>query len=217
MKIHYYGHAAMGLEGDGGLRVLLDPYMPGAFEGRMRYGPIPGKWDVVIVSHEHLDHNFIAPEFGKPSVVKGPGTVAGMDIRTFAGNHGTNEGTMEALTHIARFTLDGVTVVHPGDLADPVDESLISNLKSPDVLFVPVGGRFTFDGEAAARFVRAVNPRVAIPIHFKTAAVDLPIEPVDGFLDRFPTYRRFGTGTVVLNTGNLPTRTQVWYLPPLCA
>lgn len=216
MKVHYYGHAAIGLESEGGLRVLLDPYMPGAFEGRMGYGPIPGQWDVVIVSHEHLDHNYIAPGFGKPVVVKGPASVAGLEIGTFAGSHGTNLGTMEAMTSIARFTLDDVTFVHPGDLAEPVDASLIANLRSPDVLFVPVGGRFTFDAREAARFVSALSPRVVIPIHFKTAAVDLPLAAVDGFLDRFPTYRRFGTGSVSLHTGNLPSRTQVWYLPPLC-
>lgn len=216
MKIHYYGHAALGLEGDGGMRILLDPYMPGAFDGRMGYGPIPGTWDVVIVSHEHLDHNYIAPSFGKPVVVKGPASVAGLEVATFAGRHGTNEGTMEAATSIARFTLDDLTFVHPGDLAEPVDEALIANLKAPDVLFVPVGGRFTFDGEAAARFVNALCPKVAIPIHFKTAAVDLPIAPPDVFLDRFPTYRRFGSGSISLTTGSLPSRTQVWYLPPLC-
>jgi len=216
VKVNYFGHAAVGLEGDGGLRILLDPYMPGAFDGRMGYGPIPGQWDLVIVSHDHLDHNYIAPEFGKPTVVRGPASVAGVDIRTFTGSHGTNDGTMEATTQISRFTLDDVTFVHPGDLADPVEESLIANLKSPDVLFVPVGGRFTFDGESAARFVNAVNPRLVIPIHFKTSAVDLPIEPPDAFLDRFPTCRRFGSGSIDLHTGNLPTRTQVWYLPPIC-
>jgi L-ascorbate metabolism protein UlaG (beta-lactamase superfamily) len=216
VKVNYYGHAAIGLEAVGGLRVLLDPYMPGAFDGRMGYGPIPGQWDIAIISHDHLDHNYIAPEFGKPAIVKGPCTVAGLEISTFVGCHGTNEGTMEATTQVSRFTLDDLTFVHPGDLADPVDLSLIANLKSPDVLFVPVGGRFTFDGESAARFVNAVGPRVAIPIHFKTSSVDLPIEAPDDFLDRFPTYRRFGSGTIELHTGNLPTRTQVWYLPPLC-
>jgi L-ascorbate metabolism protein UlaG (beta-lactamase superfamily) len=216
VKVNFFGHAAVGLEASGGLRVLLDPYLPDAFDGRLGYRAIPGCFDLVIISHDHLDHNFISPTFGTPVVVRGPGQVLGVEIQMFAGNHGSNMGTMEATTHVSRFILDDLVCVHPGDLADPVEASLIANLKQPDLLFLPVGGRFTFDAEAASRFVRALNPRVVVPMHFRTAAVDLPLDPVEPFLECFPTYRRFGQGSVELHTGNLPTRTQVWYLPPLC-
>ncbi len=215
MKIRYFGHAAVGLEAAGGLRVLLDPYLSGAFDGRMAYRPIPGKWDVIIISHDHLDHNHVGPELGKPTVVRAPGQVAGLDIRMLTASHGTNKGTMEGRTQVSRFVLDDLVIVHPGDLAPPVDDGLVANFGKPDILFLPVGGRFTFDPKEALEFLRRMSPRVAIPIHFKTAAVDLPLRPAKEFLDLCPLVRTFPNGEIELHTGSLPSRTQVWYLPPL--
>jgi len=216
MKIRYFGHAAVGLVSRGGTRVLLDPYLPGAFEGGIGYGPIPGEYDLVIVSHEHLDHNHVAPSFGRPAVVKAPGIFEGMDIRMFAATHGDNCGTMDFETRVSMFVLDDMRIVHPGDIGGPVPDELVANLSGTDILFVPVGGRFTHSPEEAALFVKQVRPRVAIPIHYKTSKVGLPLLPVDDFLNLMPLVKRFPSGEVDLNSGTLPVRTEVWALNPTC-
>jgi L-ascorbate metabolism protein UlaG (beta-lactamase superfamily) len=51
-----------------------------------------------------------------------------------------------------------------------------------DVLFVPVGGGPTVGGAPAAAIVRALRPRLVVPMHFRTAAVNF-LEPPDAFLD----------------------------------
>ena len=68
--------------------------------------------------------------------------------------------------------------------------------------------------DEAAEFVSKVNPRLVIPIHYKTSAVDLPLRPVDEFLDLFQAVRTFPTGEVDLHAGQLPPRLQVWHLKP---
>jgi L-ascorbate metabolism protein UlaG (beta-lactamase superfamily) len=51
-----------------------------------------------------------------------------------------------------------------------------------DVLFVPVGGGPTINGVDAAALVHEVGPRLVVPMHYRTAAVNF-LEPPDAFLD----------------------------------
>jgi L-ascorbate metabolism protein UlaG (beta-lactamase superfamily) len=51
-----------------------------------------------------------------------------------------------------------------------------------DVLLVPVGGFFTIDHDQAAAVVEALDPRIVIPIHYKTHKAGFPIAPVEPFL-----------------------------------
>jgi L-ascorbate metabolism protein UlaG (beta-lactamase superfamily) len=58
--------------------------------------------------------------------------------------------------------LGGTSYYHAGDTdhAPELDEV------RADVAFLPVGGHFTMDAEAAAGLARAVSPAVAVPVHF---------------------------------------------------
>jgi L-ascorbate metabolism protein UlaG (beta-lactamase superfamily) len=51
-----------------------------------------------------------------------------------------------------------------------------------DVLFVPIGGGPTVGGSAAADLVRSVAPRLVIPMHYRTDAVNF-LDPPDAFLE----------------------------------
>lgn len=214
MKITYFAHSCFGLEG-AGLRVLLDPYEPGGFGGRMRYTPIPGAWDVVVVSHEHADHDHVAPSFGAPEVLRGPGIARGLELRTVTADHGDAAGTMETSTRVGRLVLEDLALVHTGDLAGPLDESTAAVLRPVDILFVPVGGHFTAGPQEALALIEQLAPRVAIPMHYKTPHADLTIGPLDDFLRvvRHPMRRRV-EGSVDLDRDNLPPRTEVWTLRP---
>ena len=217
MRIRFFGHAAVGLVGRGGLGVLLDPYEPGAFGGKIGYGPIPGAWDLVIVSHEHLDHNHVAASFGNPCVIKGPASHMGVDVRTYVVKHGDAGGTVDFESRISSFVLDDLRVVHPGDMGRGPSPELAANLSGTDLAFVPVGGHFTMGPEEAMEFVTRVNPKVVVPVHYKTPQVDLPIRPVDDFLAEVGSLpvRKFSCGEVELTAGGLPARTEIWVLPAL--
>ncbi|MFH1533276.1 MAG: MBL fold metallo-hydrolase [Pseudomonadota bacterium] len=214
MRITYFAHACFGLEGTG-LRVLLDPYEPMGFGGRIRYTPIPGTWDVVVVSHEHADHAHVAASFGTPDVLRGPGTARGLDLRVLSAPHGDAGGTVEATTRVGRLVLEDLAVVHLGDLGGPLDETTAAVLRPVDVLFVPVGGHFTAGPAEALDLIAQLNPRVAIPMHYKTPHADLAIGPLEDFLRgvRCPM-RRLNVGAIDLDRDSLPARTEVWTLRP---
>ena len=86
------------------------------------------------------------------------------------------------------FEFGGRSYYHAGDTdALPELESL-----DPDVAMVPIGGTYTMDWEQAAGFVKAMEPRMAVPMHFgfvvcspsaagrfKKAAAPVPVQMLD--------------------------------------
>ncbi|MER3461102.1 MAG: hypothetical protein C4303_08465 [candidate division GAL15 bacterium] len=66
MKITYFGHACFLLESREGKRILIDP-----FNEQVGY-PVPRvAADLVLVSHEHFDHNHVQAVTGSPRIIRG--------------------------------------------------------------------------------------------------------------------------------------------------
>jgi L-ascorbate metabolism protein UlaG (beta-lactamase superfamily) len=80
------------------------------------------------------------------------------------------------------------------------------------VLFVPVGGGPTLDGPGAAAVVAALDPGIAVPMHFATPAADF-LGPLDPFLDAAARpVRRPAASEVEL--GPLPEAGEILVLDP---
>ena len=67
MEITWYGHACFRLR-DKGAIVVTDPYDPS-----IGYSLPKVRADIVTVSHNHADHNYVSVIKGAPKVVDGPG------------------------------------------------------------------------------------------------------------------------------------------------
>lgn len=176
MKITHYGHACVLVEipdGDGSKRVLIDP---GAYSAD--FEPLRGL-DLILITHEHPDHvdedrvrALLAENPG--AHLAGPAIVAvfehafthlispgdklnanGVELEVTGGTHACIHSALPEAANNG-YLIAG-TVYHPGDAFDmpPADA---------DVVFVPAGGPWMKLAEAID-YVRAVAPRVAIPIH----------------------------------------------------
>lgn len=81
----------------------------------------------------------------------------------------------------------------------------------PDVLLIPVGGSAkAYNPEEAKAAVQALNPKMVIPTHYKTAAADessCDLQSVDAFLSLMQgaTIRRSGGSGLTVSSGNLPS------------
>ena len=62
----YMGQSTFVLSTSTGLKVLLDPVAPMMFKNE----PVDGV-DVVTVSHEHPDHNYVQLAAGSPTIIRG--------------------------------------------------------------------------------------------------------------------------------------------------
>ena len=56
MKIDFLAHASFMFTNKRGHQFMIDPYESGGFSGRVGYDPIDVAPDVIIITHDHLDH-----------------------------------------------------------------------------------------------------------------------------------------------------------------
>jgi L-ascorbate metabolism protein UlaG (beta-lactamase superfamily) len=186
--VRWYGQSAFLLSGS--QRVFIDPFGPMdglASRGlTFDYPPIEGvEAELVLVTHEHGDHNAVELIGGPPWLLRstaGTFDSAIGDVVAVASEHDDAAGTRRGPNTIFRFALDGLGCCHFGDFGQaalrPEQREAIGEV---DVLFLPVGGGPTVGGEDAAAIVRALRPRLVVPMHYRTSAVDF-LEPPDTFL-----------------------------------
>nr|WP_245984790.1 MBL fold metallo-hydrolase [Biomaibacter acetigenes] len=94
------------------------------------------------------------------------------------------------------FEIDGLRICHVGDLGHLLSKAQEEQIGRIDVLLIPVGGTFTLDAEGAAAVVNQLSPKMVIPMHFKTPAVSMPIDPVDKFLEKVGGGERLESTTI---------------------
>lgn len=186
MRIRWYGQSAFLLTG-AEHRVFIDPF--GDMSGlpvEWNYPPIEGvAADLLLVTHDHGDHNAVDVIGGDPPVLAKAGTHESPvgDVVGIASEHDAVAGTRRGPNTIFRFTLDGRTVAHLGDFGQsslrPEQREALGDV---DVLLVPVGGGPTIAPDAAAALVHEVRPRLVVPMHYRTPAIGF-LDPPDAFLE----------------------------------
>lgn len=211
MKIKWLGHAAFLITSDKGTRIVLDPYESGKFGDAFTYGAIKEKADVVVISHDHADHNCLEGIQGSPQVVRGSGSHGACDIdfKGVAAYHDNSQGKERGDNIMAAFTVDGVRLCHMGDLGHSLTDQQLAELGPVDVLLLPIGGLYTIDAAEATRLVGKLAPRAVIPMHYKNDKCQMPLAEVDDFLKGKERVRRVGSSEVEIKKDSLPPRTEV--------
>ncbi|OGP73743.1 MAG: hypothetical protein A2W09_06870 [Deltaproteobacteria bacterium RBG_16_50_11] len=211
MKIKWYGHAAFLVTSDQGVKLVTDPYEPGAFGGKLSYGKIQDKVDIALISHDHADHNDTASLPGSPQVVKGTGskTVKGISVKGISTYHDPSKGSERGANTIFTFSVDGIRICHLGDLGHVLGQKELDEVGSVDILLIPVGGFSTIDPKEATQVADQIKPKVLIPMHFKTEKCGFPIAPVEDFIKGKSNTKRPGTSEVSFSKATLPQQTEI--------
>jgi L-ascorbate metabolism protein UlaG (beta-lactamase superfamily) len=105
-----------------------------------------------------------------------------MDILGIESFHDAECGRLRGTNTIFCFALDGIRVCHLGDLGHVLSQDQMKSIGAVDLLFLPVGGRYTIDAAGANEVMRQLCPAVAVPMHYQTSALSFDLDPVDGFL-----------------------------------
>jgi L-ascorbate metabolism protein UlaG (beta-lactamase superfamily) len=189
MRIRWYGQSAFLISGSH--RVAIDPFGPMGELAASRgivfdYPAIDGlEADVLLITHEHADHNAADVVGGQPAVIRSTaGTIESPlgDVLAIASEHDDVAGTRRGPNTIFCFELDDVRFCHFGDFGQAALRSeQRAAIGEVDVLFLPVGGSATIGGDVAAAVVHELQPRLVVPMHYRTAAVNF-LDPPDAFL-----------------------------------
>jgi L-ascorbate metabolism protein UlaG (beta-lactamase superfamily) len=212
MKIKWLGHACFLIASEKGPRVITDPYNVG---GGLSYGPIKESADVVIITHDHLDHNNAKAVAGA-EVVKGPGTkkAKGIEFLGLPTHHDEKGGRERGENTVFCFILDELRVCHLGDLGRPLSDAEAKQIGKVDVLFIPVGGFYTIDARGAGGVVDQLGPGVVIPMHYKTPRLGWSIAGVEPFLQGKPRVRQVKGSEVEFKADQLPPAQEIVVLEP---
>ena len=140
--------------------------------------------DIVTVSHDHSDHNNVAAFRGTPKVIKSAGEydIKGVMIEGVLSYHDASQGKERGNNIIYRIEMDDITICHLGDLGHVLDNKQLERLEGIDILLVPVGGKYTLDAKLAVEVISQIEPRIVIPMHYKTKDMKIDIDGVDKFI-----------------------------------
>lgn len=164
MDITFLGHSSFRLKGKTA-SLVTDP-----FDSKVVGFSFPKvSADIVTISHNHDDHNKAELVKDVKKVISGPGEyeINGISIIGIATFHDDKKGAKRGKNTIYVIEIDGQRIVHLGDLGHKLSEKFIEKIGSVDVLIIPVGGEYTIDATQATELVRAIEPRITIPMHFK--------------------------------------------------
>jgi len=169
MILTYHGHSTFKIKGKKGT-VIMDPYSDYVGISLPRLSA-----DIITVSHDHKDHNAVKNITGtsrrsNPFVVEKSGEyeVEGISIFGVSSFHDDSDGAERGKNIIFTALVDGIRICHLGDLGHEFTPEQLEEIGAVDILLCPVGGVYTIDPELAVKTIRAIEPGIAIPMHYRT-------------------------------------------------
>jgi len=185
MNIIWYGQSCFQVSSSQGknnhVSIIIDPF--GGDIGLK----LPRKLeaDIVLVSHDHFDHNNIKAVSGSPLVIKGPGEydAKGVFIQGISGYHDNSQGAERGNVTIYIIEAEGMRICHLGDLGQKeLSSDQLEKIGEVDILIIPVGGVYTIDADEAIKIMAQVEPKITIPMHYQTPKLKIKLGGIDKFL-----------------------------------
>ena len=198
MEITWLGHSCFLLQDSRGRKLLTDP-----FDTNLGYEVYKGSPDIVTVSHQHFDHNYTKELKCNYKIIDKIGifNICDISIKGTPSYHDKDKGAKRGDNIIFTFKMDDYLICHLGDLGHTLSEADIDAIGSVDILFIPVGGNYTMDGKEASEVAKKINPKIVIPMHYKTSLVSFPIDGLEPFLKHMKNASKIGSNTLVINDG----------------
>ena len=184
MKVKYLGHSCFLVKGE--KSVCFDPFK------NIGYDMEKVSADYCLTSHNHFDHFGIENVAFKSLVKMGDESkIEGLSLTSFLTYHDNAFGTLRGQNSVYKLVIDGFSLCHLGDLGEKNFQNLAEKLGEVDVLFIPIGGKYTIDFNEAIDLINLIKPKIAIPMHFKTLKSNIDIDGIENFLNsvNFPIER----------------------------
>lgn len=207
LQIRWHGHSCFEITND--VILVTDPH-DGKSIG-IHAPTVSG--DIILISHDHYDHNSIKTVEKDDSKVitdERKRTVANIDIKGIESFHDECHGEKRGKNIIYKFTMNGITFCHLGDIGHEIDEEIAQKIGDVDILFIPIGGTFTVDANQAWNIIDKIKPKIAVPMHYKIGGLSLPITGIDPFLER-NKYKILKVGNEIdIEKEDLPEEPEIW-------
>lgn len=216
IEIKWFGHSFFQITSSGGTKIITDPFGPMGF-------PMPEVWPhVVTVGREHGNHNNVGLAKGNPVVLrglKGGGedwdqinlTLRDVLIYNVPIHQRSAPGYSASFKGSAFvFEMDGLCILHSGDLSEPFNEDQLQLIGHIDILLQTIGGVYTIGPEGAKKVIEQLKPKIVIPMHYW-----YQMNVLERFIDGPHRVRSLNTNLLTINKDTLPTETEIFILKVL--
>ena len=163
MEITHLGHSCFKITGKQ-LSVLTDPFDPEKVGIKLAKQDA----DVVTISHNHFDHNYLEVMKSDYLLVDSPGEyeIKGSEFMGIFADHDTENGQSRGQITIFTMEIDDIKICHLGDLGAELSSEQLDKVDGVDILLIPVGGKTTIDAKTAVKVISQIEPKIVIPMHY---------------------------------------------------
>jgi L-ascorbate metabolism protein UlaG (beta-lactamase superfamily) len=213
VTIRWHGQSFFEIKSSKGTCVVIDPH---AIEA---YGRQTVSADLVLISHLHTDHTQIGVVQNQTQAKILYGLKRGVrrtdwnpidesfrdvHVRTVGVYHDNAEGMERGKNAIFIVEVEGLRIVHLGDLGHLLSDQDIKKIGPVDVLMIPVGGVYTLNGAEAKKVVEQLKPkRYVLPMHYGTK-VFTDLLPPEEFLEDQKNVKRYPTSQLTVDASDKP-------------
>ncbi|MFH0853380.1 MAG: MBL fold metallo-hydrolase [bacterium] len=159
--------------------VVIDPY-------NLSVGLKPPRLsaDILLLTSDREAHGNQKAVSGGPFLVSGPGEYEVKNV--FIWGHAIDHnGDKSKRTTVYVIEAEDLSVAHLGDLNVVLTEEQLDRLEGVDILMIPVGGHHVLDARRASAMISAIEPRVVIPMYYKSNGIKLPLDSLEAFSKEF--------------------------------
>jgi len=141
--------------------------------------------DILLITHQHHDHNNIKAVSGNPFLIEGPGEyeIKGIFFQGISSFHDDCQGKKRGQNTIYTIEAEEMRVCHLGDLGQKeLTSEQVENIGDIDILMLPVGGVYTINSKESQKIISQIEPKIVIPMHYLLPKLKLKLDGVDVFL-----------------------------------
>ncbi len=214
MLIEWIGHSCFYVTTQEGKTIIIDPY---DHTIGLKVAQKPA--DVVLITHDHFDHrnaDYLSALPKESTVIEKEGSyeVCGIKITGIPVFHDEEQGTLRGTVVTYIIEVDGMRLLHMGDVGEMPAPSYFEKLGKIDILMIPVGGYYTVDAKGALNIMDTVHANITIPMHYLTGTLNLTeLASAHDFLARAASREydvsRLGGGLFEITADNLKKRNRI--------
>lgn len=187
MQIIWHGHSLFQIttnpQKNSQVKIVIDP-----FDKTIGLRAPKLEADILLITHQHNDHNNIKAVSGNPFLIEGPGEydVKDIFIQGIPSFHDNSQGKERGGNTIYVIESEGLRICHLGDLGqNELTEEQLEKISEVHILMIPVGGNYTISAKEAPKIMTQLEPRITIPMHYAVPGLKIKLDSLNEFLKLF--------------------------------
>jgi L-ascorbate metabolism protein UlaG (beta-lactamase superfamily) len=169
------------------------------------------KANIITISHPHQDNYFTDDSDSNPTIIAIPGEYerAGIFVTGIATFRDNENGTLNGKNTVFVIEFGNMTLCHLGDLGHRLPSQLLEDVGTVDILFLPIGGNESFTVDLAVETIRAIEPRVVIPMGYAPVSTSSSPDTLSNFLKKSGAHNTEAKPKLTVTQSSLPSNTEV--------